>query len=90
LGGLLTPFPVASTVLAVFAHRQGSGEAAVAVLKGLLLALNAFAAFCAALVLCLPRFGLISSFALGLAAAALVQSALVLWRRRPQSPTPQP
>jgi hypothetical protein len=80
-GGLLTPFPVASTVLTVFAHRQGGGEAAVAVLKGLLGALNAFAAFCAALVLALPRLGLLGSFACALAAAALVQSALLRFRR---------
>lgn len=81
LGGLLTPFPVASTVLAVFAHRQGGSEAARAVLKGMLLALNAFAAFCAVLVFALPRTGLIESFALGLAAALVVQAALVGLRR---------
>lgn len=81
LGGLLTPFPVASTVLAVFAHRQGGSEAARAVLKGMLLALNAFAAFCAVLVLALPRTGLIASFGLGLAAALIVQTAMVGLRR---------
>lgn len=81
LGGLLTPFPVASTVLAVFAHRQGGSEAAIAVLKGLLLALNAFAAFCAVLVLALPRLGLIVSFALALLVAAAVQAAVLAWRR---------
>jgi hypothetical protein len=81
LGGLLTPFPVASTVLAVFAHRQGGSEAARAVLKGMLLALNAFAVFCAVLVLALPRTGLIPSFAYGLAAALAVQAAMVGLRR---------
>jgi len=81
LGGLLTPFPVASTVLAVFAHRQGGSEAARAVLKGMLLALNSFAAFCAVLVLALPRTGLFESFALGLAAAVAVQAILVGLRR---------
>jgi hypothetical protein len=88
LGGLLTPFPVASTVLAVFAHRQGGSEAAIAVLKGLLLALNAFAAFCTALVLALPRFGLIASFALALLAAAAVQALVLAWRRRRAVPKP--
>ena len=82
LGGLLTPFPVASTVLAVFAHRQGGSEAARAVLKGLLLALNAFAAFCAVLAVALLRFGLLESFGLALGAAVLVQASLLLARRR--------
>ncbi len=82
LGGLLTPFPVASTVLAVFAHRQGASEAAVAVLKGLLLALNAFAAFCAVLALALPRLSLPATFAVALLAALAVQAAILAWRRR--------
>jgi hypothetical protein len=86
LGGLLTPFPVASTVLAVFAQRQGAGEAAVAVLKGLLLALNAFAVFCAGLVVCLPRFGLVASFGLSLLGAVGLQ-ALIVWRRRRPRPS---
>lgn len=81
LGGLLTPFPVASTVLAVFAHRQGASEAAVAVLKGLLLALNAFAVFCAALAFSLPRFSLPASFAFSLLAAVAVQAGVLLYRR---------
>jgi hypothetical protein len=82
LSGLLTPFPVASTVLAVFAHRQGGGEAAVAVLKGLLLALNAFAAFCAVLALTLGRLQTALAFTLALGAAIAVQGAVLLWRRR--------
>lgn len=82
LSGLLTPFPVASTVLAVFAQRQGGGEAAVAVLKGLLLALNAFAAFCAVLALTLGRLQTPLAFTLALGAAIAVQGAVVLWRKK--------
>jgi hypothetical protein len=78
LGGFLTPFPVASTVLAVFAQSQGGGASAVAVLKGLCLALNAFAVFLAVLVLALPAHGLPFSFGLALLAAAAVQAA-VIW-----------
>ncbi len=74
--GFLTPFPVASTVLAVFAQSRGGGAAALAVLKGLLLALNSFAAFCAVLVLALPAHGLVFSFGLALAVASAVQAAL--------------
>lgn len=85
LGGLLTPFPVASAVLSVFAQRQGTGASAVAVLKGMLSALNSFAAFCATLVLTLPRFSLIVSFGLSLAMAMAVQIGVLWWRRRPQA-----
>lgn len=58
LGGLLTPFPVASTVLAVFAHSQGGSAAARSVLKGLFLAFNSFAVFCAVLGAALTAGGL--------------------------------
>jgi hypothetical protein len=76
LSGFLTPFPVASTVLAVFAQRQGGGAAAVAVLKGLLLALNAFAVFCLVLVLTLPTLPIAASFGLALAASVALQAFL--------------
>ena len=76
LSGFLTPFPVASTVLAVFAHRQGAGAAAVAVLKGLLLALNSFAVFCLVLCLTLPSHSVPASFGLALAASAVLQALL--------------
>lgn len=88
LGGLLTPFPVASTVLAVFAHRQGGSEAVRGVLKGLLLALNAFAVFCAVLALALTRTGLIESFAAAYLTAGIVQGAIVLARKKGPSPPP--
>jgi hypothetical protein len=80
LGGLLTPFPVASTVLTVFAHQQGGSDAARSVLKGLLLALNAFAVFCAALALSLPALGLGLGFVVALIAATLVQAGMVYWQ----------
>lgn len=92
--GLLAPAPVASTVLASFALGQGASEAAAAVLKGLLQGLRAFAAFCAVLAWGLaapagwsgeappPRLAPAAAFALALAAALLVQTAFLLWRRR--------
>jgi hypothetical protein len=84
LGGLLTPFPIASTVLTVFAHSQGGSEAARSVLKGLLLALNAFAAFCAVLALALAPWGLAPAFGAALLAAAAVQAAMVRWQLKRQ------
>jgi hypothetical protein len=84
LGGLLAPFPIASTVLTVFAHRQGGSEAARSVLKGLLLALNAFAVFCAALALGLAPLGLAPAFGVALLAAAAAQAAMVYWQLKQQ------
>jgi hypothetical protein len=78
ISGFLTPFPVASTVLAVFAHWQGGGAAAVSVLKGLLLALNAFAGFCVVLCWTLPTHSALFSFSLALAVATAIQ-ALLFW-----------
>ncbi len=45
LAGLLAPFPLYASVLATFAHRLEGTDGAVAVLRGLLLGLFAFAAF---------------------------------------------
>jgi len=82
LGGLLTPFPVASTVLAVFAHLQGGSPGVRAVLKGLLLALNAFAVFCAVLAAALVAWGVGPSFGAALLCAGLVQAAVLALPRR--------
>ena len=80
LGGLLTPFPVASTVLTVFAHDQGGSDAARSVLKGLLLALNAFAVFCGVLAVSLPSLGPPAAFGVALAAATLAQAGMIYWQ----------
>jgi hypothetical protein len=73
LGGLLAAFPVASSVLSVFAQRQGGREAVRAVIKGFLLALNSYAVFCAVLALGLAALGgmLAPCFALAALAACL-------------------
>jgi len=73
LGGLLTPFPVASTVVVVFAHLQGGRAAARAVLKGLFLSLNSFAVFCAVLAATLTVGGLVPGFTAAIIAACLAQ-----------------
>jgi hypothetical protein len=85
LGGLLTPFPVASTVVTVFAHLQGGSEAVRAVLKGLLLALNAFAVFCAVLAATLVPWGLLAGFGTALVAALSVQAGILVFRKKHQA-----
>ncbi len=78
LAGLLTPFPVASTILTVFAQRQGGIASATAVLKGLIAGLNSFAGFCAVLALGLPLWPIWMAFAAALGTAVLIQTALYI------------
>jgi uncharacterized membrane protein (GlpM family) len=85
--GLLAPFPVYATILAVFAQRQQGPAAAVRVLRGLLLGLFSFAAFFVTLALLLER----ASVGVALACAvvcALVAQGYSLWamRRRASAP----
>ncbi len=45
LSGLVTPFPIFATILAVFAHEQRGASAAILALRGILTGLFAFATF---------------------------------------------
>lgn len=90
LSGMLAPFPIASTVLVVFAHRERGPEAAVRVLKGFLTALFAFASFFAVLGLALETLSIPLAFGMALLVAALVQGVAViatLWTTRPLEDT---
>lgn len=77
LTGLLAPFPLYAAVLTVFAHRLEGATPAVAVLRGLLLALFAFAGFFLVIAALIERAGMALAFAaavvltLGLQAGAL-------------------
>jgi hypothetical protein len=74
LAGLLTPFPLYATVLTLFAHRLQGREAAVGVLRGLLLGLFAFASFFLALALLLQE-SVVLAFAVAIVVALVVQTA---------------
>ena len=84
LGGLLTPFPIASTVLSTFALVQGGREAAHAVIKGFFLAFYSFAVFCAVLAASLPILSLPVSFTAAVLMAALAHGFVL--RRMLQGP----
>jgi hypothetical protein len=71
--GLLTPFPVTSTVLAVFAHQSQGPAGAERMLKGILLALNAVALYMGVLALTLPSLGLGLAFGLALGLGGFLQ-----------------
>jgi hypothetical protein len=77
LSGLLTVFPIATTVLAVFSHRAHGAAFAVQLLRGLALGLYSLTAFFLGLALLLERLGTTGGF-LAAAVAAIAVQALVL------------
>lgn len=88
LTGLLTPFPIYAATLAVFAHRLKGPGAAIAVLRGLLIGLFAFACFFLTLALLITQ-----NIALAFALASLVAltcQAGAFWLLRRGSLTPRP
>jgi len=72
LSGLLAMFPVMSTVLVGFSHRQSGGQFATRLLRGMVYGYFGFACFCAVLALTLPELGIGAAFILALTIALLV------------------
>jgi hypothetical protein len=77
LSGLLTIFPVATSILAVAAHRQDSPEHAIHLLRGLAAGLYSVTAFFAALALLLERQGIALAFSVALCVAFIAQIAVL-------------
>ena len=81
LAGLLSPFPVFATVLAVFTHHRHGASAATSTLDGLVLGLLAPAVFFLVLSVTLPAVGLLGfGFATAAAFAAHALSLLAIPR----------
>ncbi len=86
LTGLVTPFPLYATVLAVFAHIGDGAGSASQVMRGLLLGLYGFAAFFLALAMLAVPAGPLMAFAVAVVAVFGVQLT-TLWistRRQPE------
>lgn len=83
LSGLLAPFPVIASVLAVFTHALHGEDDLLRIMRGFVLGLVAYALFCFALAEALASMSIGASFALAVAIALGTQSiALALsWRR---------
>jgi hypothetical protein len=83
LSGLLAPFPVIASVLAVFTHALHGEDDLLRIMRGFVLGLVAYALFCFTLAEALPSMSIGASFALAVAIALGTQSiALALsWRR---------
>lgn len=79
LSGLFTPFPVATTILVVFAHRQGGAAGVMAVYDGFVPSLYSFAAFCAAVSFALTRWPLPHAYAVALAVSLSTQLVVLKW-----------
>ena len=81
LAGLIAPYPLYATVLAVFAHRLQGPAPAVGVVRGLLLGLFAFASFFLTLS-SLLTYGIALAFVAAIAVAVVVQGASLFAGRR--------
>jgi hypothetical protein len=82
LSGLLAPFPIITSVLAVFTHAHGGPMQARILLRNFLVGFYGFASFCLVLAISLPSMLTGASFALALAAALVVSGAAFAARRR--------
>ena len=69
LAGMLTPFPIAVSVLCGFVLAE-EGPAAVVLLEGILRGLTGFAVFCFVVAMLLPRLPAVAAFGLATAAGA--------------------
>lgn len=88
LSGLLAPFPIITSVLAVFTHAHGGAAQAVTLLRGFLLGFYGFAAFCFVLALALPSLAIGAAFGLATATALAVQATIFLLGRKYIAPMP--
>jgi uncharacterized membrane protein len=82
LSGLLTPFPVMSSVLAVFTQRFQGAPAATRLLRGLLIGLFTFATFFLVVALMIDHWGVVLAFTTATAACLFIHaSSLFLMRK---------
>jgi hypothetical protein len=82
LSGLLAPFPVITSVLAVFTHAHGGVAQVGVLLRNFLFGFYGFAAFCFVLAVALPALSTAAAFGLGIAAALATQAMTFLLRSR--------
>jgi hypothetical protein len=88
LSGLLAPFPIIATVLAIFTHAQRGPDEVQRLLRWLLGGYGAFALFCFVLAVALEPLGVAAAFALATAAALLTQGAIIALLARATTAAP--
>ena len=74
LSGLLAPFPVIASVLAVFTHANGGADQVRILLRNFLVGFYGFAAFCFTLAVALDSMGTAAAFSTALLTALVVQA----------------
>jgi uncharacterized membrane protein (GlpM family) len=82
LSGLLTPFPIVTSILAAFTHVQHGEHETLRLLRGFLTGFFAFALFCFTLSLTLGSLGTGTAFALASAVALVAQGAALFLQPR--------
>jgi hypothetical protein len=87
LSGLLAPFPIITSVLAIFTYAHAGVDQVVLLLRNFLLGFYGFAAFCFVLAISLPDLSTAAAFGAATVAALIVQSATLVLRSR-LAPTP--
>ncbi len=90
LSGLLAPFPVIASVLAVFTHAQHGEEDLLRIMRGFVIGLVAYSLFCFALAVSLESLSIAESFLLATSCALMTQAVAltVTWRRREPAAEP--
>ncbi len=82
LSGLLAPFPIITSVLAVFTHAHGGPTQVRVLLRNFLVGFYGFAGFCFVLAIGLDRLGPGAAFLMAIAAAVGVQMAVLVVRSK--------
>ncbi|HSS04193.1 MAG TPA: hypothetical protein VLK89_03255 [Solirubrobacterales bacterium] len=82
LSGLLAPFPIITSVLAVFTHAHGDADQVRVLLRNFLVGFYGFAAFCFTLAVALDSMGIAAAFSIALLAALAVQTVTFAVRSR--------
>jgi hypothetical protein len=82
LSGLLAPFPIITSVLAVFTQAHGGFAPVAVLLRNFLIGFYGFAAFCFVLAITLHSLSTAAAFGLATAAALAVQATIFLLRPR--------
>jgi hypothetical protein len=80
LSGLLAPFPIITSVLAVFTHTHGGTDQVRVLLRNFLVGFYGYAAFCFVLAVGLPSLGVTAAFGLALTTALAVQAGTSVLR----------
>jgi hypothetical protein len=80
LSGLLAPFPIITSVLAVFTHVHGGVVQVRVLLRNFLVGFYGFAGFCFVLAISLPSLRTAVAFSLALAVAVAIQAMIAVLR----------